>query len=128
MMKPGFDFMSLLPLVLIFVVMYFLVIRPQSKKAKEHQAMISGLRKGDRIVTSGGLIGTISKVLDGELELEIATNVHVKVAKPMVTTLLSGDNRVAEKSSSSKGSSTIGTESASPLPLSKMFKKSKKNA
>lgn len=122
-MKPGFDFMGLLPLVLIFVVMYFLVIRPQSKKAKEHQAMISGLRKGDRVVTSGGLIGTISKVLDAELEIEIAPNVHVMVARPMITTLLSGDNQVASKKEEAKGATND-----SPLSLSKMFKKNKKNA
>lgn len=88
-MKPAFDFMSILPLVLIFVVMYFLVIRPQSKKAKEHQNMISGLKKGDRVVMSGGLIGTVLKVTEGELELSVAPNTNVFVAKQMVSALLS---------------------------------------
>lgn len=91
-MNPGFDFMSILPLVLIFVVMYFLVIRPQSKKAKEHQTMISGLKKGDRVVMNGGLIGTILKVSEGELELSIAPNTNVSVARQMVSAMLSTDN------------------------------------
>lgn len=91
-MKSGFDFMSILPLVLIFIVMYFLVIRPQSKKAKEHQGMISGLKKGDRVVMNGGLIGTVVKVSEGEIELSIAPNTNVSVAKQMVSALLSGDN------------------------------------
>ena len=122
-MKPGFDFMSLLPLVLIFVVMYFLVIRPQSKKAKEHQAMINGLRKGDRVVTSGGLIGTVSKVLEGELEIEIAPNVHVLIARPMVTTVLSVDNQIIDKKENAQDKAQ-----GSPLAFGKMFKKNKKNA
>lgn len=91
-MNPGFDFMSILPLVLIFVVMYFLVIRPQSKKAKEQQNMISSLKKGDRVVMSGGLIGTVIKVSEGELELCVAPGTNVSVAKQMVSVLLSGDN------------------------------------
>ena len=88
-MKPGFDFMSILPLALIFVVMYFLVIRPQNKKAKEHQNMIIGLKKGDRVVMNGGIIGTILKVTEGELELSIASGTHVLVAKQMVSAILS---------------------------------------
>jgi preprotein translocase subunit YajC len=91
-MKAGFDFMSILPLVLIFVVMYFLVIRPQSKKAKKHQDMIGGLKKGDRVIMNGGLIGTIEKVTTGELELSIAPSTSVFVAKQMVSSLLSGNN------------------------------------
>jgi preprotein translocase subunit YajC len=91
-MKAGFDFMSILPLVLIFVVMYFLVIRPQSKKAKEHQNMIGSLKKGDRVVMNGGLIGTILKVSEGELELSIAPSTNVSVARQMVSALLSADN------------------------------------
>lgn len=91
-MKAGFDFMSILPLVLIFVVMYFLVIRPQGKKAKEHQNMIGSLKKGDRVVMNGGLIGTILKVSEGELELSIAPSTNVSVARQMVSALLSADN------------------------------------
>lgn len=87
-MSGGFDFAGLLPLVLIFVVMYFLIIRPQSKKAKKHQEMIRTLKKGDRVVTNGGIIGTVSKVLDTELVLEIAKDVEVHVSRPMVTSLI----------------------------------------
>src|SRR3546814_2362725 len=69
----GFDLVSLLPLVLIFVVFYFLLIRPQQKKVKEHKAMVQALRRGDRVVTSGGIVGQVTKVLnDAELQVEIA--------------------------------------------------------
>lgn len=95
-MKPGFDFMSILPLALIFVVMYFLVIRPQNKKAKEHQTMIKNLKKGDRVVMNGGLIGTILKVSEGELELSIANGTNVFVAKQMVSAILSAGSEADE--------------------------------
>ena len=73
---------SFLPLVLIFAVFYFLLIRPQQKKLKEHQAMVEALRRGDQVVTQGGLVGKVTKVReDGEVELEIATGVNVRVIK-----------------------------------------------
>jgi preprotein translocase subunit YajC len=76
---------GILPLLLIFVVFYFLLIRPQQKKLKEHKNMIANLKKGDRIVTQGGIIGSIYYVNDdGTLSVEIADNVNVKVAKGMV--------------------------------------------
>ena len=81
-------FGSLLPLVLIFVVFYFLLIRPQQKKAKEHRAMLGVLRRGDRIVTSGGLIGKITRVNENELTVEIADDVRVRVARGMVSYVL----------------------------------------
>lgn len=81
---------SLLPLVLIFVVFYFLLIRPQQKKQKEHRAMLEALRRGDRIVTAGGIIGTITKVQsDTELVVEISEGVKVRVARGMVSDVLS---------------------------------------
>jgi preprotein translocase subunit YajC len=81
---------SLLPLVLIFVVFYFLLIRPQQKKQKEHKAMLEALHRGDRIVTSGGIIGTITKVhSDTELIVEIAEGVKVRVARGMIADVLS---------------------------------------
>lgn len=87
---PGFDLISLLPLVLIFVVFYFLLIRPQQKKVKEHKALVAGLRRGDRIVTSGGIIGLVTKVVsDTELQVEIAPDVRVRVVRSMVTDVLS---------------------------------------
>ena len=76
---------GILPLLLIFVVFYFLLIRPQQKKLKDHKNMIANLKKGDRIVTQGGIIGNIYYVNDdGTLSVEIADNVNVKVAKGMV--------------------------------------------
>jgi preprotein translocase subunit YajC len=73
--------MSFLPLILIFVVFYFLLIRPQQKRAKEHKQMVEGLRRGDRVVTSGGLKGKISKVADDVVEVEIASGVKVEVVR-----------------------------------------------
>ena len=76
---------GILPLILIFVVFYFLLIRPQQKKLKDHKKMISDLKKGDRVVTQGGIIGSILYVNDdGTLSVEIADNVNVKVAKGMI--------------------------------------------
>lgn len=81
--------MSLLPLILIFVVFYFLLIRPQQKKMKEHKAMLDALRRGDRVVTGGGIIGTIVKVgTDDELQVEIAEGVRVRVMRPTITAVL----------------------------------------
>jgi preprotein translocase subunit YajC len=81
---------SLLPLVLIFVVFYFLLIRPQQKKQKEHKAMLEALHRGDRVVTSGGIIGTITKVhSETELIVEIAEGVKVRVARGMIADVLS---------------------------------------
>lgn len=95
--SSGFDFMSLLPLALIFVVFYFFLIRPQQKKAQEQRNLLSALRRGDRIVTTGGLIGVITKVIsDQELQVEIADNVRVRVARSMVASLLSKTEVVSE--------------------------------
>ncbi len=75
--------MQILPLILIFVVFYFLLIRPQQKRQKEHRAMLAGLKRGDRVLTSGGIIATVTKVKDGvdEVEVEIAPNVRVNVLR-----------------------------------------------
>ncbi|AUN29531.1 preprotein translocase subunit YajC [alpha proteobacterium AAP38] len=80
--------MSLAPLVLIFVVFYFLLIRPQQKKLKEHKAMLEALRRGDKVVTGGGIVGTIVKVADDEATVEIAENVRVRVLRSTITTVL----------------------------------------
>ena len=94
----GFDFMSLLPLLAIFVVFYFFLIRPQQKKMQQQKDMVNSLRRGDRIVTTGGLIGSVSKVVsDHELELEIADGVKVKVARAMVADVLTKGQPVADK-------------------------------
>lgn len=86
----GGDFIvSLLPLVLIFVVFYFLLIRPQQKKVKAHKEMLSNIRRGDRVVTNGGIIGTVTRVNDdNELTLEIAEGVRVRSVRAMVADVL----------------------------------------
>nr|WP_319948843.1 preprotein translocase subunit YajC [uncultured Shimia sp.] len=79
-----------LPLILIFAIMYFLLIRPQQKKMKEHQGMVSALRRGDQVVTQGGLIGKVSKVKDdSEIEVELAEGVKVRVVKSTIAQVLS---------------------------------------
>jgi preprotein translocase subunit YajC len=78
--------MSLVPFVLIFIIMWFLIIRPQQKRVKSHQEMIKNVRRGDTIVTSGGIIAKVSKVIDdAELEAEIADGVRVRILKGMVS-------------------------------------------
>ncbi len=79
-----------LPLILIFAIMYFLLIRPQQKKAKEHQAMVSAVRRGDQVITQGGLIGKVTKVKDdNEIEVELAEGVKVRVVKSTISTVVS---------------------------------------
>ena len=86
----GGGLMTFLPLILIFVVFYFLLIRPQQKKAKEHQAMVSALRRGDQVVTQGGLIGKVSKVKDdNEIEVELAEGVKVRVVQSTIAQVIS---------------------------------------
>lgn len=81
----GFDFMGLLPLVLVFVVMYFLLIRPQQKKGQETRRMQQNLQKGDHILTNGGIFGQVAKVISPEqVSLEIADGVKVRVATSMI--------------------------------------------
>lgn len=82
-------FAQFLPIVLIFVIFYFLLIRPQQKKMKEHRTMVDALRRGDEVITSGGIIGKVSKVQDdGRVEVEIADGVKVKVVKHTITQVL----------------------------------------
>jgi preprotein translocase subunit YajC len=88
----GFDgagMLQLLPLVLIFVIFYFLLIRPQQRKMKEHKAMVAAVKRGDRVVTSGGLIGVISRVVDdNEVQLEVAEGVRVRVLRSGINDVL----------------------------------------
>ena len=78
----GSGFAQFIPLILIFVIFYFFLIRPQQKKVKEHKAMVDGLKKGDKIVTSGGITGTITRVIDNDkVEVEITDNVIVEVVR-----------------------------------------------
>lgn len=80
---------SLLPLVLIFVVFYFLLIRPQQKKAKEHQLMLDAIKKGDKVITAGGVYGVVESVGNTTLVLKIAENVRVKLGKGYIATVRS---------------------------------------
>ena len=83
-------FAQFIPLILIFAIMYLLLIRPQQKKLKEHQAMVAALRRGDQIITQGGIIGKVSKVkADNEIEVELAENVKVRVVKSTVAQVIS---------------------------------------
>lgn len=86
----GAGIAQFLPIILIFGIVYLLMIRPQQKRVKEHKAMVEALRRGDMVVTQGGLIGKVSKVKeDDEIEVELAENVKVRVVKATVTQVLS---------------------------------------
>ena len=85
---PGGGLLTFLPLLLMLVVFYFLMIRPQQKRMKEHRAMVGALKKGDEVVTNGGLGGTVSKVGDAYLSLRVADNVEVNVQKTAISALL----------------------------------------
>jgi preprotein translocase subunit YajC len=81
---------AFLPLILIFVVFYFLLIRPQQKKMKDHKAMLANIRRGDKVVTGGGIIGTVTKVVDDhEIVIEIADEVKVRVQRALISALIS---------------------------------------
>ncbi len=84
---------SFVPIILIFVVFYFLLIRPQQKRAKQHKEMIQNLKKGDEIITSGGLYGKIVGITDEFLTIEVAENVKVKVARSYVSMKLGEQNK-----------------------------------
>ncbi len=89
-----------LPLILIFVVFYFLMIRPQQQQAKELKAKIAGVKKGDRVLTAGGILGVVTRSRDGatEVEVEIAPNVRVSVMKDTLTNILTGTPTAANDS------------------------------
>jgi preprotein translocase subunit YajC len=86
---------AFIPLILMFAIFYFLLIRPQQKKAKQHKAMLSSIRKGDKIVTSGGLHGLITGVADDVVTLEIAPKIRVKVSRGSVAGILKRDETVS---------------------------------
>ena len=89
---------NLAPLVLIFVVFYFLLIRPQQKRAKEHKSMLGNLRRGDKVVTGGGIIGTVAKVInDDEVQVDIAEGIRVRVVRSTITNVLARTEPVAGK-------------------------------
>ena len=85
---PGGDLMAFLPMILIFVVFYFLLIRPQQKKAKEHRTMLEALQKGDEVVTAGGVVGRVAKLTDQYVVIEVAPGVEMSVQRAAVAQLL----------------------------------------
>jgi preprotein translocase subunit YajC len=98
----GGDLMTqLLPFVLIFVIMYFLILRPQQKRVKAHQEMVKNVRRGDTVVTSGGLVGKVTKVIDDDqLEVEIAEGIRVRQVRAMVSDVRAKGEPVKEEAGS----------------------------
>ena len=101
---------SLLPLILIVVIMYFLVLRPQQQRAKQHQSMVKALRRGDTVVTNGGLVGKVTKVVDDDqIEVEIADGVRVRQMRSMVSEVRAKGEPVKDESASSTGRPLAGS-------------------
>jgi preprotein translocase subunit YajC len=93
---PG-QMLSFLPLVLIFVVFYFLLIRPQQKKAKQHQEMLGKLKKNDEVMTSGGIYGKVVTLADHVVTLEVAPNVRIRVNRPQISTVITNEKNSAKE-------------------------------
>ena len=94
---PG-PIVTILPFILIFVIMYFMVIRPQQKKAKEHQDLLSKLKRNDEVMTSGGIYGKVIDLKETVVTLEVAPNVRIRVHRPQISAVLT-----AEKASTKEG-------------------------
>ena len=78
----GSGFAQFIPLILIFVIFYFFLIRPQQKKVKEHKLMVEGLKRGDKVITTGGIVGTVERIIDNEkVEVNISENVNVEIVR-----------------------------------------------
>mgnify|MGYP003146759792 FL=1 len=113
---------QLLPLVLIGVVFYFLLIRPQQKRAKQHRAMIDAVRRGDNVVTAGGIMGKVTKVReDGVVQIEVAPDVRVDVVKSTLTDVKAKGEPVAAAPAEEKKAE--GDKPEGGNPVSKLFKK-----
>lgn len=94
--------MSLLPFVLIFVIMYFLILRPQQKRVKSHAEMVKNVRRGDTVITNGGLIGKVTKVIDDDqIEIEIADDVRIRQMRTMVSDVRAKGEPVKDEAASS---------------------------
>jgi preprotein translocase subunit YajC len=92
---------QLLPFVLIFVIMYFLILRPQQKRAKAHQEMIKNVRRGDTVITNGGLVGKVTKVVDDDqIEIEIADDVRIRQLRQMLTDVRAKGEPVKDEAAS----------------------------
>jgi preprotein translocase subunit YajC len=94
--------MSLLPFVLIFVILYFLILRPQQKRVKTHQEMVKNVRRGDTVITNGGLVGKVTKVIDDDqVEIEIAEGVKIRQMRQMLTDVRAKGEPVKEEAAAS---------------------------
>jgi preprotein translocase subunit YajC len=98
---PGFSgpgqILSFLPLVLIFVIFYFLLIRPQQKKAKQHQEILAKLKRNDEVMTSGGIYGKVVALTENVVTLEVAPNVRIRVSRPQISAVVSTDKTPAKE-------------------------------
>lgn len=124
------DWMQFVPLILIGIVFYFFLIRPQQKKAQQHREMLGALRRGDKIVTNGGLIGTITKIVnEREVQLEISENVRVRVIRGMITDVLAKTEPQAEDSVSEEDTAAApkATEAKKTLGTKKFISPKKKS-
>ena len=93
---PG-PLVTILPFILIFVIMYFMVIRPQQKKAKEHQELLSKLKRNDEVMTSGGIYGKVVDLKEAVVTLEVAPNVRIRVHRPQISAVLTADKATAKE-------------------------------
>ena len=94
----GQGFAQFIPLILIFIIFYFFLIRPQQKKVKEHKAMVEGLKRGDKVITSGGITGTVERLIDNDkVEVAIAENVKVEIVKATGIQALQGNPQEVKK-------------------------------
>ncbi len=89
---------SFLPLILIFVIFYFLLIRPQQKKMKQHKEMIDKIKRGDDIITAGGVFAKVSRIIDeNKIEVQISSNVKIIISRPTITTVINNSNEANNK-------------------------------
>src|SRR5262247_3638828 len=93
---PG-PLMTIFPFILIFIIMYFMVIRPQQKKAKEHQELLNRLKKNDEVMTSGGIYGKVVDLKETVVTLEVAPNVRIRVHRPQISAVLTGEKTAAKE-------------------------------
>jgi len=93
---PG-PLITILPFILIFVIMYFMVIRPQQKKAKEHQELLSKLKRNDEVMTSGGIYGKVVDLKEAVVTLEVAPNVRIRVHRPQISAVLTADKTTTKE-------------------------------
>ncbi len=108
----GGDILGLLfPLVLVFVIFYLLVFRPQQKKMKEHQAMLDAVKRGDTVVTSGGIIGKVIRVSEDDLRIEVADGVQMRFVKGSISEVRGKGEPLKDKPAASKSSAPEGDES-----------------